>query len=83
MALKEKQYRYFLYSQSQQKMCEEVESRVGRVYVPGYVVANGKKKPFTEISTTSTNNKYADAKIVAEGYIEDFSYTPPTRKWRV
>lgn len=79
---KKRRYVYFLYSQSQQKMCEEIERSVGRYYEPGQVVANGKMKPYTEISSTSFNNKYADAKVVIEGYIDEINYKAPSRKWR-
>lgn len=79
---KKKRYVYFLYSQSQQKMCESIEKAVGRDYIPGKVVANGKMKDFTEISSTPTNNKYADAKIVTEGYIDDIRHTVPSRRWK-
>ncbi len=79
---KKRRYVYFLYSQSQQKMCEEIEKAVGRDYVPGKVMANGKMRMFTEISSTPTNNKYADAKVITEGYIDSITYTSPTRTWR-
>lgn len=76
----EKKYRYFLYSQTQHASCDSIERKVSRTYVPGQVFSNGKKRLFTELSTTPENNRYADAKLVAEGYIEDMNYTLPTRK---
>lgn len=79
---KKKRYVYFLYSQSQQKMCEQIEKTVGRDYIPGQVMANGKMRLFTEISSTPSNNKYADAKVITEGYIDDINYKAPSRRWR-
>lgn len=78
----EKKYRYFLYSQSQCSVCENIESSTNREYIPGYVFYNGKKIPFTEISTVPYNTMYSDTKVVAKGYLEDLEYSNPTRKWR-
>lgn len=80
--IKQKQYKYFLYSQSQHRLCDEIENNIGREYIPGKVMYNGKWRLFTEISSTSSNNKYSDAKVVSEGYIEDIQYKLPTRRWR-
>lgn len=77
-----KRYVYFLYSQSQHKMCDEIEKTVGRDYIPGQVMANGKMRSFTEISLTPTNNKYADAKLIVEGYIDQIQYKLPSKRWR-
>lgn len=79
---KKRRYVYFLYSQSQHKMCSEIESKIGKDYIPGQVMARGKMRYFTEISSTPTNNKYADAKIVIEGYLDEINYKAPTKKWR-
>lgn len=79
---KKRRYVYFLYSQSQHKMCDEIEKSVGKDYIPGQVMANGKMRNFTEISSTPTNNKYADAKVIIEGYLDQMQYKSPTRRWR-
>lgn len=57
-----KRYRYFLYSQSQYKLRSEAELSLGKQYIPGRVLTKGRWKDFTEISTTPSNNKFADAK---------------------
>lgn len=81
-SITQKQYRYFLYSQEQHKMCDSVEKSIGREYIPGQVMYNGKWRSFTEISSTPSNNKYADAKLIVEGYLDDINYKLPSRRWR-
>lgn len=78
-----KRYRYFLFSQSQYKLREEAEERIGKQYVPGKVLINGRWKDYTEISSTPSNNKFADAKIIAEGYLDDMEYKKSTSEWRL
>ena len=78
----EKRYRYFLFSQSQYQLRLETEEKLGKTYIPGRVLASGRWKDFTEISTTPSNNKFADAKIVAEGYLEDMTYQMSKSEWR-
>lgn len=70
-----KNYRYFLYSRTQHESRKNVEARMNRKYVPGKVNVNGIWKEYTEISTTPNNIRYADMRVVAKGYIEDFKYT--------
>lgn len=77
-----KRYRYFLFSQSQFTLRTTAEANIGKVYIPGRVRDRGRWKDFTEISSTPTNNKFADAKVVAEGYIEDMLYKNNTTEWR-
>ena len=78
----EKRYRYFLFSQSQYQLRLETEENLGKTYIPGRVLSKGRWRDFTEISTTPSNNKYADAKIVAEGYLENIQYTMNKSEWR-
>lgn len=80
VSVTEKKYRYFLYSQTQHASCDAIEKKVGRRYIAGQVLYNGKRRQFTEISTSSENNRYSDAKVVAEGYLEDMDYTLPIRQ---
>lgn len=82
MASKSKTYRYFLYSRDQHKTRVEIEKTIGRTFVPGKVLINGQWKTFTEISSTP-NNSFADATLVAEGYIEDMKYSNHSSKWEV
>lgn len=75
-----KKYRYFLYSKSQHNMREDVDKNINKVFIPGKVFNKGKWHIYTEISSTPSN-KYADSKIVAEGYIEDMKYQNHTSVW--
>lgn len=75
--LKEKDYYvYFLYSDQQNKDRSGIEKKMSRVFVPGTVIVNGRKKIFTELSKSSSN-RYPDCKIVAEGMKSKMMYTPP------
>lgn len=77
---KVKRYRYFLYSKSQHNMRTEVDKKINKVFAPGRVFSRGQWVMYTEVSTKPTNS-FADAKIVAEGYIEDMKYNNPTSVW--
>lgn len=78
--LKEKDsYVYFLYSDQQSKERSEIDKRMSRVFSPGSVIVNGRKKIYTELSK-STTNRYPDCKIVAEGWRSKMIYTPPTSR---
>lgn len=68
-------YVYFLYSEQQHKERTTIEKTMSRVFTPGTVVVNGRKRIFTEISKNSSN-RYPDCKIVAEGYKSKMVYTP-------
>ena len=75
--LKEKDfYVYFLYSEQQNKERSEIEKKMSRVFSPGTVIVNGRKKIFTELSKSSSN-RYPDCKIVAEGWKSKMMHTPP------
>lgn len=75
--LKEKDYYvYFLYSDQQNKDRSGIEKKMSRVFVPGTVIVDGRKKIFTELSKSSSN-RYPDCKIVAEGMKSKMMYTPP------
>ena len=53
--LKEKDfYVYFLYSEQQNKERSEIEKKMSRVFSPGTVIVNGRKKIFTELSKSSS-----------------------------
>lgn len=75
-----KRYRYFLYSKTQHNMRTEVDKKINKVFTPGKVLNKGKWHPFTEISV-SPKNAYADAKVIAEGYLEDMKYQNHTSVW--
>lgn len=71
--------KYFLYSETQLKMRKEVEARMGKKFIVGQVIVNGIRKPFTELSSTSSS-RYSDAKIVAQGEVSLMKYTLPEGK---
>lgn len=76
--IKEKDvYVYFLYSEQQSKERSAIEKSMSRVFTPGTVVINGRKKFFTEISKKPVN-RYPDCKVIAEGYKSKFVYTDVT-----
>ena len=68
-------YVYFLYSEQQFKERTAVEKKMSRIFTPGSVIINGRKKPFTEMSKKSSN-RYPDCKVVAEGYKSKMLFTP-------
>ena len=69
--------KYFFYSYEQLTMRKAVELKMGKKFKVGHVVVNGVRKPFTEL-TTSSNSRYADAKLVASGDPTIMNYTEPT-----
>ena len=78
-----RQYRYFLYSQEQYKLRKQTEANLGKTYIPGQVLVNGRWKDYTEISSRPSNYKFADAKIIAEGYLDSVNYKKATNEWRM
>lgn len=68
-------YVYFLYSDQQFKERTAVEKKMSRIFVPGTVIINGRKRNFTEMSKKSSN-RYPDCKVIAEGYKSKMTYTP-------
>lgn len=67
-------YVYFLYSETQEKERNSIEAKLGRIFVPGVVVINGQRNYFTELSRKNTN-RYADTKVVAEGWRSKMTFT--------
>lgn len=72
-----KQYKYFLYSETEYKEKQEILSKAGNEFKLGTVVVNGTRKNFTSLSNSPTNARYYDCKVIAEGYIDGFIYTMP------
>lgn len=73
-------YVYFLYSKNQYNIRKEVEKNLGKVFIPGKVLNNGRWIDYTEISS-NPYNRYADSIVVAEGKINDFNYQSPSSAW--
>lgn len=71
--------KYFLYSSEQLKFRREMEERMGRKFNVGQVIVDGVRKPFTELSSTSTS-RFSDSKIVAKGDPRYMNYTLPEGK---
>lgn len=80
---KEREYGYFLYSHAQHRMREEIENKLGKKFIPGQVLVNGKWKNFTQISKTPENIMYGDSILVTKGYLDQIKYTDCTNKWKV
>jgi hypothetical protein len=70
---------YFLYSEQQVSERSTIEKTMSRVFTPGTVIINGRKKLFTEISKKSSN-RYPDCKVVASGYRSQLVFTMPSAK---
>ena len=78
--VKSADYRYFLYSTQQQKDRTNIEKKIGKEFISGTVIVNGKRERFTELSKKSENIRYSDSKIMAEGDINNMKYTMPISK---
>ena len=72
-------YVYFLYSEQQKTERTKIEKNMSRVFTPGTVIINGRKKFFTELSKKS-KNRYPDCKVIAEGLKSKFTFTPVSTK---
>ena len=70
------QTKYFLYSSEQLKLRKSLELRMGKKFKVGYVIVNGVKKPFTELSL-NPKSRFSDAIVVAEGDPNKMKYTLP------
>ena len=75
--MKQDLYVYFLYSDQQLQERKTIEKSISKSFVLGNVIVNGRKKMLTELSTKPTN-RYADCKVVAEGYKSTMNYTLPS-----
>lgn len=70
--------KYFLYSREQVEFRKKIEAKMGRIYSPGYVIAGGAKKLYSEISAKPFSSRYSDANVVAYGNINEMVYVQPT-----
>lgn len=77
-----RKYRYFIFSQKQYQERSDAEEKLGRRYIPGKVMVHGLYKDFTEISTSPSNPRYADGKLLAEGYLDQIKYVMNKSEWR-
>lgn len=77
-----RKYRYFIFSQKQYNERVDAENKLGKQYIPGKVMVRGAYKDFTEISTSPSNSRYADGKLVAEGYLDELRYIMNKSEWR-
>ena len=68
-------YVYFLYSDEQFREKNKILEKTGKVFEPGTVIVNGTRQKFTQINTTPTLPRFIDAKVVAEGYSDQFTFT--------
>lgn len=72
-------YVYFLFSPEQRKLRTDIEKNIGKKYIPGRVLDNGRWKEYTELSSSNTS-RYSDSYIVAEGNINEIRYTQPSSR---
>ena len=70
-------YKYFLYSKDQLDEQNNILAKRNKSMTPGIVVVNGIKKQYTQLSSSSTIDRFFDAKIVAEGEESSFTYEKP------
>ena len=68
---------YFLYSDEQIKEKNQVLARSDKQFVPGVVALNGQKLKYSQLSSSPKMDRYVDAKVVASGELNDFTYTKP------
>ena len=71
-------YKYFLYSELQINEKNNILSRSAKEFVPGIVTVNGKRMKYTQLSNTPNMPRYIDAKIIAQGEIEEMTYIEPS-----
>lgn len=77
-----RKYRYFIFSQKQYNERVDAENKLGKQYIPGKVMVRGAYKDFTEISTSPSNSRYADGKLITEGYLDELKYIMNKSEWR-
>lgn len=73
-------YVYFLYSTEQRNLRSSIEASLGKKYIPGKVLCNGKWEEFTEKSIVNFN-RFSDTRVVCEGNLNDIDYENARTKW--
>lgn len=71
--------KYFLFSSEQLKYRREIEAKLGRKFNPGYVIVNGVKHDFTELSSVPESKRYSDSKVVAYADTDKVKHKMPGR----
>lgn len=69
--------KYFLFSSSQLEFRREIENKMGRKFNPGYVIIDGVRHEFTEMSSIPESKRFSDAKVVAYGDTTKVRYRMP------
>ena len=72
-------HRYFVYSQEQKKLNEDIFKKANKTYKPGSILVRGKQRQFTDILLDMKQSKYSDVQIIAQGDIRSFTFTNPSR----
>lgn len=67
--------KYFMFSTSQLKIRRDIETSMGKKYVPPTVIVGGVPKQYTEIVDDPVNASYPDALIVTSGETDKMRYT--------
>lgn len=68
--------RKFVFSRNQLEDKKKFAENMHKTYTPGYVIVNGKPRPFTEMLTASRNSNYPDSQIVTVGSIRTIHFEP-------
>ena len=69
---------YFLYSSDQIVEKNNILKKLNKRFVPGVVTVGNKRVKFTQLSSEPTMGRFADAKVVAKGELNTFTYVAPT-----
>lgn len=68
---------YFLHSDEQIKEQNKILANCGKQFVPGIVALQGKRVPFTQISSEPTIPRFIDTKIIASyNSLSEATYEP-------
>lgn len=69
--------KYFLYSAQQLNFRKQMAKKIGKNFLPGHVIINGLKKPFTEIVDDPKKSRFSDSMVVVYGDETTLKYTLP------
>lgn len=73
-------YVYFIYSNTYEKERNDIENKVGKVFVAGTVIVGGSRKEYSIMVDKLPTERYSDLRIIAEGKMDNFKFTPPTTR---
>ena len=65
---------YFLYSEEQIAEKNKILGKMGKKFIPGNVVVDGKRRKFSQIYDKPSMPRFVDTTIVANGEQSSFAY---------